>query len=496
MRRGLLSATISGLIAAACSSGSSTPDTAKICTPGAYVFCLCADGSHGTKLCHDDGQAFDACSECQNDFGTPGAGGAGAFSGSSGFGPGGSAAGGVGGTSGGGGASGKAGAPGGSAGAAGVGGSSGSTAGGGAGGKGGATGGTAGTSGASGKGGTSGNAGVAGASGKGGSGVGGAAGTSGTGGAAGQSGSAGAGGNKAGAGGAAGSGGTVAGDGCPGIAASVTPDMDTLLPGSTVGASSHFPMGCASSAGADVVYAITPSATGTLTVTVQAQAPLSPALFAWTGACGAAPTSCADGTGSAGTATLDVAVKAGTPAWVAVHSDGTSGAFALALHLAPAAVCGNAKVEAPEQCDDGPANGASAACTTSCATGANPSNADCPGLPVHVWGPTTTVSGSTASYMNFDQGTCGGASAKDRFYQVVPHVAGTLHATLTTASFDAVLYARTGDCITGTEVACNDTIGKGGDTIDVAVGAGAPVWVAVDGYSTQSGTFTLSLSVQ
>jgi len=32
-----------------------------LCTPGAYVFCLCQTGDNGTKLCHDDGKSFDEC---------------------------------------------------------------------------------------------------------------------------------------------------------------------------------------------------------------------------------------------------------------------------------------------------------------------------------------------------------------------------------------------------------------------------------------------------
>ena len=50
-------------IAAACSAKTeATP--AKICTPGNYVFCRCKDRSEGTKLCHDDGLAFDPCDGC------------------------------------------------------------------------------------------------------------------------------------------------------------------------------------------------------------------------------------------------------------------------------------------------------------------------------------------------------------------------------------------------------------------------------------------------
>ncbi len=33
----------------------------SVCSPGAYVFCRCADRSEGTKLCRKDG-SFDACS--------------------------------------------------------------------------------------------------------------------------------------------------------------------------------------------------------------------------------------------------------------------------------------------------------------------------------------------------------------------------------------------------------------------------------------------------
>lgn len=33
----------------------------RVCTPGAYVFCRCADRTPGTKLCKSDGQSFEAC---------------------------------------------------------------------------------------------------------------------------------------------------------------------------------------------------------------------------------------------------------------------------------------------------------------------------------------------------------------------------------------------------------------------------------------------------
>jgi cysteine-rich repeat protein len=35
--------------------------TDRLCTPGAYVFCRCADRAEGTKLCKEDGKSFEAC---------------------------------------------------------------------------------------------------------------------------------------------------------------------------------------------------------------------------------------------------------------------------------------------------------------------------------------------------------------------------------------------------------------------------------------------------
>jgi hypothetical protein len=49
-----------GAALVACSASQAT-SSGRLCTPGAYVYCRCEDRSEGTKLCHDDGQAFDAC---------------------------------------------------------------------------------------------------------------------------------------------------------------------------------------------------------------------------------------------------------------------------------------------------------------------------------------------------------------------------------------------------------------------------------------------------
>ncbi|HVJ94619.1 MAG TPA: DUF4215 domain-containing protein [Labilithrix sp.] len=61
-----LTAVASILIATqACSENEGT-DEDRICTPGAYVFCRCADRAAGTKLCKADGKSFEACTTGQD----------------------------------------------------------------------------------------------------------------------------------------------------------------------------------------------------------------------------------------------------------------------------------------------------------------------------------------------------------------------------------------------------------------------------------------------
>lgn len=42
-------------------SGDTATKEDRLCTPGAYVFCRCADRAEGTKLCKSDGKSFESC---------------------------------------------------------------------------------------------------------------------------------------------------------------------------------------------------------------------------------------------------------------------------------------------------------------------------------------------------------------------------------------------------------------------------------------------------
>src|SRR5215471_17808300 len=64
----LLTGTLAAIAALAggCSSSKTSAD-AKICTPGAYVYCRCQNRDEGTKLCKADGLSFEACQPCPDD---------------------------------------------------------------------------------------------------------------------------------------------------------------------------------------------------------------------------------------------------------------------------------------------------------------------------------------------------------------------------------------------------------------------------------------------
>lgn len=292
--------------------------------------------------------------------------------------------------------------------------------------------------------------------------------------------------------------GTVAGDKCPGDPVSLTAGTDVTVTGDTSFAKPDIvgdaPCDKTNSTN-DVVYALTPTTSGKVTAVLTPKTGFDGVLYARSGACTTgAQIGCSQQAGAAGAETISFDAAGGTTYSVVVDGQsGSQGAYSLTFSLAKMS-CGDGMVTPDEQCDDG--NTAANDGCFSCKVEQNPPMADCPGLEVHVFGSPTVVSGSTASYSNIRIGSCGGDTAKDRVYEVVPEVTGTLTAEIVTASYDAVLYAREGACSgTFTELACDDVIGNGKEKILVPVTKGKSVWVVVDGYSTMSGTFSLQLSI-
>ncbi len=50
-----------------CASKPSATGDGRLCTPGNYVYCRCANRDEGTKLCKADGQSFEGCQPCPDD---------------------------------------------------------------------------------------------------------------------------------------------------------------------------------------------------------------------------------------------------------------------------------------------------------------------------------------------------------------------------------------------------------------------------------------------
>jgi len=57
----LLPAAMFALVASCSSDPPKTATPARLCVPGAYIYCRCADLRDGTKLCSEDGQSFAEC---------------------------------------------------------------------------------------------------------------------------------------------------------------------------------------------------------------------------------------------------------------------------------------------------------------------------------------------------------------------------------------------------------------------------------------------------
>ena len=130
---------------------------------------------------------------------------------------------------------------------------------------------------------------------------------------------------------------SVAGDACPGIPVAIDATADLTIEGDTsfakpdeLGAGD-----CATSAGNDVVYAVTPSQSGTLALTVAPAANFDAEVYARTGDCDTgAQAACAANAGAGVTEATSFAVTAGQVVSVIVDGKGPSfGSFTLSMHL-------------------------------------------------------------------------------------------------------------------------------------------------------------------
>ena len=88
--------------------------------------------------------------------------------------------------------------------------------------------------------------------------------------------------------------------------------------------------------------------------------------------------------------------------------------------------------------------------------------------------------------------------SEELVYALAVANSGSLIVDLTTSdsTFDPQIYARSGSCASGTQLACSDEIGGGvGEIFEIPVTGGQTVWLFVDGWQGSTGKFTLSLNL-
>ncbi len=259
-------------------------------------------------------------------------------------------------------------------------------------------------------------------------------------------------------------------------------------------------------AGPEVLYRFDAPAAADTLFTVRAS--FDAALYAFSSC---PPVSCLtgvddDGRSTTNDETLLVPAGSGT-VFVAVDSFSPRARGAYTLQWAPTTppplpLCGDGVVEEGETCDDGQpvpldGDGCDGVCAVElgytcppeggrcqavpAATGGD-TCADVPSFPLLRSAPSTVVVDAVGQGAHADTaGTCGGLSGPEVIFRVDVTEARTLHAS--TRGGDTVLYARSGDCAGGTELACNDDATgatAGESAVDFAATPGTPVYLFVD----------------
>jgi cysteine-rich repeat protein len=319
---------------------------------------------------------------------------------------------------------------------------------------------------------------------------------------------------------------TVGGDGCSatcamedGATASDCPGMGYRLkataaaPGSvsfagdttSLGNAGGSAVGCSpSGSGPNAVYAITPTISGSIALSLLANYPK--ALLHVRRECSDSATQfdCRASDAELTPLTTTVPVNAEETIYVYVDGDSSSkGLFTLDAKLTVAA-CGNGAVDTGEECDDGNMTGGDG-CSATCAVERDAASYTCPGKALRLEsaaagartlklrGTTAPAAGEALPASKFS--TCG-SSAPDVVYQVTSDIDGWLTATVSGGQFNGAVSLRAA-CPGTSDLAC-DKSGSGNDpdTLHAAMNKETSYFVIVDGATTgKSGPFELTLTV-
>ncbi|NUO51271.1 MAG: hypothetical protein HOV80_20630 [Polyangiaceae bacterium] len=158
--------------------------------------------------------------------------------------------------------------------------------------------------------------------------------------------------------------------------------------------------------------------------------------------------------------------------------------------------CGNNVQEPDEGCDDGntfDGDGCDAFCFPEAVECANP-------IPISLGLGTTMVSGTTtgadAMQPQMSNG-CGNGTGPEIVYEITPTAFGILTAWLPTATttYDSMLYFRSICDEQASQTLCSDNIQDGGELVSMRIVPNVPVYLVVDGWGGQSGSFDLMLDL-
>ncbi len=155
-------------------------------------------------------------------------------------------------------------------------------------------------------------------------------------------------------------------DECPGVTLALSPagagSESASVAGDTTGLFHDVSGSCGGGSGADAIYVVTPSYTGSMTVSLNAA--FDTLLYVGT-SCGGSDQGCSNNPGL-GNESIQLPVVAGTAYTVVVDTAaGGPGTFTLTATV-NAALCGNGVLDSGEECDDGngvSGDGCSATCT-------------------------------------------------------------------------------------------------------------------------------------
>jgi len=295
---------------------------------------------------------------------------------------------------------------------------------------------------------------------------------------------------------------------CPGVVLQLTgtgtnPRIGTFT-GTTLNATNDYSGECGKGDGKDVVFAFTSDVSGSAEIDLGGATvtKFDAELYVRTTCTDTSTQVDCDDSG-VGLDKLAFNATAGTTYYVFVDGYNTDdeGAFKLNVKVTPPS-CGNAKVEAGEECDDGNQVNTDD-CDTSCKFVAGAEGDTCPGLALSLtqnganW--EASASGSTTTFKSQYAGSCGSSStAKDVVYRLNSGPGGKATVSLESAgtNFDSVLYVRAGDCATGSQLGCDDDYSStGGEILTFDAAANTEYWIFVDGYSGKSGNYQLKVSV-